>query len=52
LPALCSLSGRVLADADDPRTFVLSHEPGPAAEGRLIDRLIAAGHGDDDLYEV
>jgi hypothetical protein len=46
------LPGPVLADSDDPRTFVLSNERGPANEGGLIDMLIAAGHGSDNLYQV
>lgn len=50
--ALAFLPGPVLADADDPRTLVLSNELGPEGEGGLIDRLIAAGHGSDNLYEV
>ena len=52
LLALFTLSGKALADSTDPRTFVLSNERGPAAQGGLIDQLIAAGHGDDNLYEV
>lgn len=50
--ALAFSPGPVLADSDDSRTFVLSNERGPANEGGLIDMLIAAGHGDDNLYEV
>jgi hypothetical protein len=52
LLALFSLSGNVYADSDDFRSFVLSNELGSANEGGLIDQLIAAGHGDDNLYEV
>lgn len=32
--------------------FVLSNEDATSGEGCLIDKLIAAGHGDDTLYEV
>jgi hypothetical protein len=45
LLALFSLSGKALADSDDPRTFVLSNELGTGNEGGLIDQLIAAGYG-------
>jgi hypothetical protein len=48
---LCS-SNPVWADSDDPRSFVLSNELGSTNEGGLIDQLIAAGHGDDNLYQV
>jgi hypothetical protein len=50
--ALFSLSGKALADSNDPRTFVLSNELGPAAQGGLIDRLIAAGYGSQNLYQI
>ena len=38
---------------NDVRTFVLSNELGATGlQGGLIDQLIAAGHGNDNLYEV
>ena len=52
LLALFSLSGNVNADSTDPRTLVLSNELGPAAQGGLIDRLIAAGYGSQNLYQI
>ena len=36
----------------DSRTLVLSNELGPAAQGGLIDRLIAAGYGSQNLYQI
>lgn len=51
--ALAFLPGPALADSNDSRSFVLSNELGSTGnQGGLIDRLIAAGHGDDNLYEV
>jgi hypothetical protein len=50
--ALFSLSGKALADSNDVRTLVLSNELGPAAQGGLIDGLIATGHGSQNLYQV
>jgi hypothetical protein len=49
--ALFSLSGKALADSNDARTLVLSNELG-AAQGGLIDRLIATGHGSQNLYQI
>lgn len=49
--ALFSLSGKALADSNDARTLVLSNELGPA-QGGLIDRLIAAGYGSQNLYQI
>jgi hypothetical protein len=53
LLALFSLSGKALADPNDARTLVLSNELGSAGlQGGLIDRLIAAGQGSDNLYQI
>jgi hypothetical protein len=53
LLALFSLPGNVHADSNDPRTFVLSNELGPAGlQGGLIDQLIAAGYGNYNLYQI
>jgi hypothetical protein len=52
LLALFSLPGNVQADPVDIRAFVLSNELGSELEGGLIDQLIAAGHGSDNLYQV
>jgi hypothetical protein len=52
LLALLSLPGNVQADPVDIRAFVLSNELGSELEGGLIDQLIAAGHGSDNLYQV
>jgi hypothetical protein len=53
LLALFSLSGNVQADSNDPRTLVLSNELGPAGlQGGLIDQLIAAGYGSQNLYQI
>ncbi|MFH1152392.1 MAG: IPTL-CTERM sorting domain-containing protein [Pseudomonadota bacterium] len=41
-----------IAYTNHGRTFVISNELGTESEGGLIDQLIAAGHGDDSLYEV
>jgi hypothetical protein len=50
--ALFSLPGNVQADSTDPRSFVLSNELGPGNQGGLIDRLIAAGYGSQNLYQI
>ena len=52
LLALFSLSGNAQAGPGDVRTFVLSNELGLEGQGGLIDRLIAAGHGSKNLYQV
>jgi len=52
LLALFSLSGSIRADSADTRTLILSNELGSSGEGGLIDRLIAAGHGSKNLYEI
>ena len=50
--ALFPLSGNVQADSSDPRTLVLSNELGAAGQGGLIDRLITAGYGSQNLYQI
>lgn len=50
LLALFSLSGKALAVSNDARTLVLSNESGAVVGGGLIDQLIAAGHGSENLY--
>ncbi len=50
--SIAPLPTALAADGDEPTTFVLSNEWGSDGEGGLIDALIAAGHGDDTMYEV
>ncbi|MBI5585041.1 MAG: hypothetical protein HY892_14610 [Deltaproteobacteria bacterium] len=50
--ALFSLPGKAPADPNDVRTLVLSNELGAVVGGGLIDRLIAAGYGSQNLYQI
>jgi hypothetical protein len=52
LLSLFPLCAMTMGGSNDYRTLILSNELGATTGGGLIDRLIAAGHGSDSLYQV